>query len=106
VATLGGSDAALGFFGAKAEMVRLSGLLTAQFQDSVRGLKRYDRNQRLLAAHAVLAVTALFEALDDLRCPGPARRRWSAARPARRWSTACSAQGSRCRPRTDPMRHF
>jgi len=65
VATLGGSDAALGFFDAKAEMVRLSGLLTAQINDSVRGLKRYDRSQRLLAAHGVLAVTALFEAIDS-----------------------------------------
>ena len=64
VATLGGSDAAIGFFDAKAEMVRLSGLLTAQINDSVRGLKRYDRNQRLLAAHGVLVVTALFEAFD------------------------------------------
>ncbi|HEX5203045.1 MAG TPA: AAA family ATPase [Actinoplanes sp.] len=65
VATLGGSDAALGFFDAKAEMARLSGLLTAKINDSVRGLGRHDRSQRLLAAHAVLVVTAFFDATDD-----------------------------------------
>ncbi|WP_433382184.1 NACHT domain-containing protein [Actinoplanes sp. CA-142083] len=65
VATLGGSEAALGFFDAKAEMVRLSGLLTAKINDSVRGLGRHDRSQRLLAAHAVLVVTAFFDALDE-----------------------------------------
>ncbi|MFC7274617.1 NACHT domain-containing protein [Paractinoplanes rhizophilus] len=65
VATLGGSDAALGFFDAKAEMARLSGLLSAKINDSVRGLGRHDRSQRLLAAHAVLVVTAFFDATDD-----------------------------------------
>ncbi|MFF5288295.1 NACHT domain-containing protein [Paractinoplanes globisporus] len=65
VATLGGSSAALGFFDAKSEMVRLSGLLTASLNDSVRGLGRYDRSQRLLAAHCMLAVAAFFEALDE-----------------------------------------
>jgi len=43
----------------------LSGLLTVKFRDSVRGLGRHDRTQRLLAAHAVLVVTAFCDALDE-----------------------------------------
>ncbi|GIM88246.1 NACHT domain-containing protein [Paractinoplanes toevensis] len=70
-ATLGGSDAALSFFDAKAEMVRLGGLVTTKITDLVRGLSRYNRTERLLAASAVLAVTSLFEALEDsLRLAG------------------------------------
>ncbi|GIF25331.1 hypothetical protein BJ973_003610 [Actinoplanes tereljensis] len=64
-ATLGGSDAALSFFDAKAEMVRLGSLVTLKITDIVRGLGRYNRTERLLAASGVLAVTALFESLDD-----------------------------------------
>lgn len=65
VATAGGSDFALSFFDAKAEMVRLGGLIKVKFDDLVRGLGRYERSERLLAAHGVLVVTALFEGFDD-----------------------------------------
>lgn len=64
VATAGGSDLAISLFDAKTEVVRLSGLVTAKISDSVRGLGRHDRSQRLQAAHAVLVVTAFFEELD------------------------------------------
>lgn len=65
VATAGGSDLAIGLFDAKTEVVRLGGLVTARISDSVRGLGRHDRSERLQAAHAVLVVTAFFEELDD-----------------------------------------
>ena len=66
VATLGGSDTALDFFDAKAEMVRLGRIAAGRLQDAVRGQGRYDRNLRLEAAHAILVVTAFFEALDEI----------------------------------------
>ncbi|MBU2662551.1 hypothetical protein KOI35_03445 [Actinoplanes bogorensis] len=65
VATAGGSDVALSFFDAKNEMVRLGSLVTTKINDSVRGLGRHDRSERLQAAHVVLVVTAFFEALDE-----------------------------------------
>jgi hypothetical protein len=65
-ATLGGSDAALSFFDAKAEMVRLGRLAVDKLQDAVRSTARYDRNQRLEAAHGVIVLTALFEAFDEI----------------------------------------
>ncbi|GAA2660514.1 NACHT domain-containing protein [Paractinoplanes durhamensis] len=65
VATAGGSEAALSFFDAKAEMVRLGGLVTSKITDIVRGLGRYNRSERLLAASGVLVVASLFEALDE-----------------------------------------
>ncbi|MEU4240643.1 hypothetical protein [Actinoplanes sp. NPDC026619] len=65
VATAGGSEAALSFFDAKAEMVRLGALVTTKIADIVRGTGRYNRSERLLAASGVLVVAALFEALDD-----------------------------------------
>jgi len=65
LATAGGSDLALSLFDAKAEMVRLGGQVAARINDVVRGLGRHDRSARLQAAHAVLVVTALFEALDE-----------------------------------------
>ncbi|MEV6492651.1 hypothetical protein AB0M20_29130, partial [Actinoplanes sp. NPDC051633] len=66
VATLGGSEAALSFFDAKAEMVRLGRIAAGKLHDAVRGQGRYDRNLRLEAAHAILVVTAFFEALDEI----------------------------------------
>jgi len=65
VATAGGSDLAISLFDAKTEVVRLGGLVRAKISDSVRGLGRHDRSERLQAAHVVLVVTAFFEELDD-----------------------------------------
>ena len=64
MATAGGSDVALSLFDAKAEVVRLGHLLTAQLGDLVRGQGRHTRSERLHAAHGVLVVTAFFEAFD------------------------------------------
>jgi len=66
VATAGGSEAALSFFDAKAEMVRLGHVITDKINERVRGLGRFDRSQRLQAAHSILVVTAYFEAFDAL----------------------------------------
>ncbi|WP_051808716.1 NACHT domain-containing protein [Actinoplanes subtropicus] len=74
LATLGGSEAALGFFDAKTEILRLGGLLTARLNDSMSGLKRYDRSQRLLAAHCVLVVAAFFESVDEILVAGSSER--------------------------------
>jgi NACHT conflict system protein/ATPase family protein associated with various cellular activities (AAA) len=64
VATAGGSELAISLFDAKTEVLRLGGLVTAQITDSVRGLARHDRSERLQAAHVVLVVAAFFEELD------------------------------------------
>ncbi|MEV6342865.1 AAA family ATPase [Actinoplanes sp. NPDC051851] len=70
LATAGGSEVALSFFDAKGEVIRLGHQVATTLNDRVRGLGRYDRTQRLHAAHGVLVVTAFFEAFDD--CLGEA----------------------------------
>ncbi|BCJ50126.1 hypothetical protein Asp14428_16010 [Actinoplanes sp. NBRC 14428] len=64
VATAGGSDLAISLFDAKTEVIRLGGLVAAKIGDSVRGLGRHERSERLQAAHAVLVVAAFFEEAD------------------------------------------
>ncbi|MEU2700425.1 NACHT domain-containing protein [Micromonospora aurantiaca (nom. illeg.)] len=61
--------ALLGIFDAKAEFVRLGHELVRTASEKRSGLSRYGRTQRLEAAHAVIAVTAFFEALDGLGLP-------------------------------------
>ena len=71
VATAGGSDAAISLFDAKTEVIRLGHLVTDKINDVVRGQGRYNRSERLHAAHAVLAVSSFFSSLDDcLRAAG------------------------------------
>ncbi|GGN95525.1 hypothetical protein GCM10010112_85900 [Actinoplanes lobatus] len=65
VATAGGSEVAVSLFDAKTEAVRLGQLVTDRITDIVRGQTRYNRTERLHAAHAVLVVTSFFTALDD-----------------------------------------
>ncbi|BEL08300.1 hypothetical protein Q0Z83_064910 [Actinoplanes sichuanensis] len=65
VATAGGSEAALSLFDAKTEAVRLGHLVADKITEVVRGQARYTRNQRLHAAHGVLAVSSFFSSLDD-----------------------------------------
>ncbi|GAB7038306.1 MULTISPECIES: NACHT domain-containing protein [Catenuloplanes] len=73
-ATLGGSDVALSLFDAKNEMVRLGHLVSGRIAEAVGGLGRYDRNQRLRAAHSVLVVSACFAAVDDCLTAGGVER--------------------------------
>jgi hypothetical protein len=35
------------------------------WRDRVRGLSRYDRTDRLVAAHSVVVIVAFYEALDE-----------------------------------------
>ncbi|MGQ5263306.1 NACHT domain-containing protein [Micromonospora sp. ZYX-F-536] len=63
-ATAGGSDLAISLFDAKTEGVRLGSQVAAKIGDSLRGLGRHDRSERLQAAHTVLVVAAFFEELD------------------------------------------
>ncbi|MEU8085504.1 ATP-binding protein [Micromonospora sp. NPDC049101] len=68
-ASVAGVPGALGIFDAKAEFVRLGHELVRNVSEQRSGLSRYDRTQRLEAAHAVIAVTAFFEALHDVDLP-------------------------------------
>ncbi|TDB97712.1 hypothetical protein E1091_08230, partial [Micromonospora fluostatini] len=68
-ASAAGVGDALGIFDAKAELVRLGHDLVRGVAEQRSGLSRYGRSQRLAAAHAVLVVTAFFEALDGIELP-------------------------------------
>ncbi|GAA4455373.1 NACHT domain-containing protein [Phytohabitans houttuyneae] len=59
----------LGWFDAKSEFVRLGHQLVRGLSDRRSGLSRYGRTQRLEAAHAVIVVTAYFEALAEAELP-------------------------------------
>ncbi|MBF9128134.1 hypothetical protein I0C86_03870 [Plantactinospora sp. S1510] len=61
--------AVLALFDAKAEFVRLSHELVRTVSERRAGLTRYDRTERLAAAHRVLVVTAFFEALTEADLP-------------------------------------
>ncbi|NUR91659.1 MAG: hypothetical protein HOY71_46935, partial [Nonomuraea sp.] len=56
---------AIDLFDARAEAVRLGDGLVRGLRDRVKGLHRYDRTQRLAAAHAVIVLTAFFEVLGE-----------------------------------------
>ncbi|GAA3539653.1 hypothetical protein GCM10022419_019620 [Nonomuraea rosea] len=58
---LGGID----LFDARAEAVRLGDGFIRGLRDRVKGLSRYDRTQRLTAAHTVIVVVAYLEVLDE-----------------------------------------
>ena len=63
-AGVGVSVFALGLFEAKAEFIRLSMGLVSALKDQFRGLDRFSRSERLVAAQAVLVLVAYFEELD------------------------------------------
>ena len=64
VASVGGLDA-LAFFSVRDELVKWGSDFTAAVQDRVTGLSRFDRTQRLVAAHAVIVITSFYEALGN-----------------------------------------
>ncbi|GAB3853042.1 NACHT domain-containing protein [Dactylosporangium cerinum] len=64
IATEGGSELEASLFDAKTGVVRFGVIVMASINDSLRGLGRHDRSERLQAAHTVLVVTAFFEELD------------------------------------------
>ncbi|WP_143740192.1 NACHT domain-containing protein [Micromonospora echinospora] len=69
LAGAGPVPALLSLFDAKGELVRLGRDLLRQLSEQRSGLSRYGRTQRLEAAHAVIAVTAFFEVLDEADLP-------------------------------------
>ncbi len=68
-----GSAFALNLFEAKGELARLSGALAIGLGERVRGLGRFDRTERLCAAHKVIVLTGFFEAVSGVRLPFGAR---------------------------------
>ncbi|WP_214106331.1 NACHT domain-containing protein [Acrocarpospora catenulata] len=68
-ATAAAGALALSLFDAKAEGIRLGHRLVGALRDKITGVSRHTRSERLQAAHAVIVVTAFFEALDDIDLP-------------------------------------
>src|SRR5215217_133462 len=68
-AAAGGAAWALSLFDAKSEVARLSSELVAGLNQTVAGLGRFDRSERLAAAHSVIVVTAYFEAIAGAQLP-------------------------------------
>lgn len=59
----------LSLLGPKSEFVRLSHKLVHTISEQRVGVNRYNRTQRLEAAHAVLVLAAFFEAFDEVPLP-------------------------------------
>jgi hypothetical protein len=70
-ALVSGQDAGtpLGILELKNEAVRFGQVIARRVSDWRRGLSRFDRSERLAAAHAVLVISAYFEALGDANLP-------------------------------------
>ncbi|GAT66961.1 signal transduction protein with Nacht domain protein [Planomonospora sphaerica] len=66
--TLGMSDA-LSWFDPKPDAVRLGHEIIGGLRDKITGLGRHDRTQRLQAAHAIVVLTAFYEAIDEVELP-------------------------------------
>jgi len=64
----------LNLFELKNDVVRHGHELVARAADRRSGLSRFDRTQRLAAAHAVLVISAYFDALDEGDLPVPLDR--------------------------------
>ena len=69
VASVSGHPAVLGLLEAKSEFAQLSQDLVTGLSDRVRGMSRFDRSERLAAAHSVLVVAAYFDALAKVDLP-------------------------------------
>jgi hypothetical protein len=63
IASAAGSGLALSLFDGKGELARLGGELLARLDQRVSGVSQFDRSERVAAAHAIIVVTAYFEAL-------------------------------------------
>ncbi|MFB9840406.1 NACHT N-terminal helical domain 7-containing protein, partial [Actinoallomurus acaciae] len=68
--TMGGDPSApTNLFDLKDEVVRFGHESVRRISERRNGLSRYDRTQRLAAAHAVLVVSSYFETLDRTELP-------------------------------------
>ncbi|WP_051571114.1 NACHT domain-containing protein [Cryptosporangium arvum] len=54
------------FFALRDQLVRWGHTAVTGLRERLGGLSRFDRTERLVAAHGVLVVTSFFEALDDV----------------------------------------
>ncbi|MCK2243212.1 MULTISPECIES: NACHT domain-containing NTPase [unclassified Crossiella] len=75
-----GSAEVLGWFDAKSDLIRHGHDLVNGLSERLRGLHRFDRTQRLEAAHAIIVTTAFLTACADLPLP-------AGDRPAGRFGT-------------------
>jgi hypothetical protein len=101
-ATAGGGNLILSLFDAKGELARLSGELVSGLRHRVSGLGRFDRTQRLEAAHTVIVLTAYFQAVSDAGLPDLGLRRSEQAAIAR----GGPAGSDRLRDVTDSLLHL
>jgi CheY-like chemotaxis protein len=69
LATGGASDKVLSIVDAQGRIVGLGLDLVRGLRDRLRGVRRVERTRRLEAAHAVIVVTAYFEALAEAQLP-------------------------------------
>jgi hypothetical protein len=68
VVATGGTLATAGtldFFASRDDFVKWGRHVGAGLADRIHGLRRFDRTERLTAAHAVLVITSFFEAFDE-----------------------------------------
>lgn len=115
-AAMGGGDLGipLGLYELKEDITAQSQTVIRKISEWRSGISRFDRTERLVAAHSVITVSSFFEVLDfsglpidkgDLRfstaeqvalATGGAPRKASAA-----WSSYCCKRGCLSRRRTD-----
>jgi predicted kinase len=67
VGSLGGND----IFALRGELVAWGNAAVNGLRERVTGIRRFDRTQRLVAAHAIIVVTAFYEALDAVLADHP-----------------------------------
>jgi hypothetical protein len=67
--TGGGAGFVLSLFDVQGELSRLNQELVSGLGDQLRGLGRFDRTQRLAAAHKVIVLTGFFEAVSGTGLP-------------------------------------
>ena len=69
LATGGGASFVLSLFDVQGELARLNLELVSGLGDRLRGLGRFDRTQRLAAAHRVIVLAGFFEAVSGAGLP-------------------------------------
>jgi hypothetical protein len=68
-ASASGSGLVMTLFDPKNELSKVGGDLVAAGLERVRGLSRFDRSQRLAAAHAVIVTASYFDAVAETDLP-------------------------------------
>jgi hypothetical protein len=61
--------AALALLGARDDVVKLGKDAVKKLSTKLRGIERYQRTERLVAAHGIIVVISFFEAINDLDLP-------------------------------------